>query len=139
MTAKFEPAASNITVNCIGDIDYTVSGNVVTVDHEVACKVGYLDGTAYKAITAVANGDGTYSFTAPAGVTEVLLVVKGDANGDGYITKADSTRIKAVFNNKTTLSATALFAANVNSDDAITKADSTRVKAVFNGKTSLDW
>lgn len=93
LTAKFEPAASNITVNCIGDIDYTVSGNVVTVDHEVACKVGYLDGTAYKAITAVANGDGTYSFTAPAGVTEVLLVVKGDISGEGTVNAADKMAV----------------------------------------------
>lgn len=83
------PAASNIVVNCIGDIDYTVSGNVVTVDHEVACKVGYLDGTAYKAIAAIANGNGTYSFTAPSGVTEVVLVAKGDINGDDDVTLAD--------------------------------------------------
>ena len=134
-----EPAASNITVNCIGDIDYTVSGNVVTVDHEVACKVGYLDGTTYKAITATANGDGTYSFTAPAGVTEVLLVVKGDVNGDGSISLADSTRTKAAYNKKTTLTSEAKFAADANGDNDITLADSTRIKAAYNKKTTLSW
>jgi len=83
------PPAANVTVNCIGTISYTVSGQVVTVDHEVACKLGYLDGGEYKAIAATANGDGTYSFTAPTGVTEVLLVVQGDVSGDGDVTLAD--------------------------------------------------
>jgi hypothetical protein len=88
-----DAVTTSLTVNCIGDIDYTVSGNVVTVDHEVACKVGYLSGGSYVAITATANGDGTYSFTAPAGVTEVLLVVKGDANGDANVNIVDKMTV----------------------------------------------
>lgn len=83
----------NVSVEAIGNIDYTVSGQVVIVDHEVACKVGYLSGGSYVAITAVANGDGTYSFTAPAGVTEVLLVVKGDANGDTNVNIVDKMTV----------------------------------------------
>ena len=83
----------NVSVEAIGDINYTVSGQVVTVNHEVACKVGYLSGGSYVAITAVANGDGTYSFTAPAGVTEVLLVVKGDANGDANVNIVDKMTV----------------------------------------------
>lgn len=83
----------NVSVEAIGNIDYTVSGQVVTVDHEVACKVGYLVDGAYVAITAVANGDGTYSFTAPAGVTEVILVAKGDANGDANVNIVDKMTV----------------------------------------------
>lgn len=83
----------NVSVEAIGNIDYTVSGQVVTVNHKLACKVGYLSGGSYVAITAVANGDGTYSFTAPAGVTEVLLVVKGDANGDANVNIVDKMTV----------------------------------------------
>ena len=128
LTAKFEDATSNITVNCIGDIDYIVSGNVVTVDHEVACKVGYLDGTAYKAITAVANGDGTYSFTAPAGVTEVLLVVKGDVSGDTNVNVADKMAVERSLLLTSHPAYQALteiqkFAANMDSTEVINMAD----------------
>ena len=94
---------TDVTVNCIGDIEYTVSGQTVTVDHEMACNVSYLDGTAYKSITAVANGDGTYSFTAPAGVTEVFLVIKGDLDLDGSVSISDVTTLLNVIAGKTTL------------------------------------
>lgn len=85
--------ASDVAVNAIG-IDaekYSVSGQTVTVTHDKACKVGYLDGDNYKAVEAVKISDGKYSFTVPDGVKEVILVVKGDANGDGKITTADKT------------------------------------------------
>lgn len=70
-------------------VDYTVSGSTVTVDYTKACKVGYLDGDSYVMIAATSNPDGTYSFAAPDGVTEVLAVVKGDANNDGEVNIAD--------------------------------------------------
>ena len=76
---------SNINVVSKGVNTYTVDGSVVTVTHTAACKVGYLENGAYKVITAVANADGSYSFTAPEGVTEVLLVVKGDVDLDGDV------------------------------------------------------
>ena len=84
---------SKVSVEAVGDIDYSVSGQVVTVNHKIACKVGYLVDGAYVAIAAVANGNGTYSFTAPAGVTEVLLVVKGDANGDAIVNIVDKMTV----------------------------------------------
>ena len=101
--------------------------------------MGYLDDGEYVAITAAAKGDGTYSFTVPSGMTQVLLVVKGDVNGDGSISLADSTRAKAGYNKKTTLTAEASFAADANGDGSITLADSTRIKAVYNNKTTLAW
>ena len=63
----------DVTVNCIGDIDYTLSVNVVTVDHEIACKVGYLSGDTYVAIAPTKNSNGTYRYTVPTGVTDVIL------------------------------------------------------------------
>ena len=84
---------TNVSVNCIGSINYTVSGQTVTVNHSLACKEGYLNGGSYVVITATKNGDGTYCFTAPAGVTEVVLVVKGDVSGDGRINVDDTAKV----------------------------------------------
>lgn len=90
-----EKPVTNVAVTAKGTINYTVEGNVVTVTHTQACKVGYWDATAgkYIAIAAVANDDGSYSFTAPEGVTEVLLVAKGDVNGDGKCNVLDRAKI----------------------------------------------
>ena len=85
---------TNISVVAKGAINYTVEGSIVTVTHTAACKVGYWDATAgkYVAIPAVANGS-SYNFTAPAGVTEVLLVVKGDVTGEGVVNLGDRLRL----------------------------------------------
>lgn len=76
---------------------YSVNGQTVAVTYDKPCKVGYLgsDGK-YVAIPAVASGS-SYAFTAPDGVTEVVLVIKGDVNGDGEIKKSDITRLNAAF------------------------------------------
>ena len=123
------------------DSGYSVNGNVVTVKFSIACKVGYLVDGSYVAITAVPNDDGSYSFTAPEGVTEVLLVVKGDANADGKITMADANRTRAQYNNKlaTPLTAEQMFAADVNGDGKITMADANRIRAAYNKKITQTW
>lgn len=134
-----DAVTTSLTVNCIGDIDYTVSGNVVTVDHEVACKVGYLDGTAYKAITAVANGNGTYSFTAPAGVTEVLLVVKGDVSGDGRVNMGDVSKLYAHIKGTNMLTGVTLFMADISDDGRINMGDVSKLYAHIKGTNFLTW
>ena len=134
-----DAVTTSLTVNCIGDIDYTASGNVVTVDHEVACKVGYLDGTAYKAITAVANGNGTYSFTAPAGVTEVLLVVKGDVSGDGRVNMGDVSKLYAHIKGTNMLTGVTLFMADISDDGRINMGDVSKLYAHIKGTNLLTW
>lgn len=124
------PKKNDVTVTAVGDIGYSVSGQVVTVDHEIACKVGYLNEGAYVAITPVANGDGTYSFTAPAGVSEVLLIAKGDASGDGNISAADKTLLARALLLEThaayrALSAQEAFAVDLSNDGSISAADKT--------------
>ena len=89
---------TNISVTYKGNAlasAYTVEGNVVTVTHTVACKVGYWDATAgkYVAIAATHVEGNTYTFTAPEGVTEVLLVVKGDVNGNGSVNVLDKNTL----------------------------------------------
>jgi hypothetical protein len=130
---------TSIQVNYIGTINYTVSGNVVKVTHDLACKVGYLSGGEYVAITPTANDDGSYSFAVPAGVTEVLLVVAGDVNGDGDVDSSDYGRLNAVLLKKTSLSVEANFAADCNGDGDLDSSDYGRLNAVLLKKTTMKW
>lgn len=121
------------TVQC------TVEGQTITIDHDVACLVGYLSGDKYVAIAATANGDGTYSFVAPDGVTDVVVGIKGDANGNGGLDAGDCTRAKAAMLGKTTLTAEAMFFADANGNGSLDAGDCTRAKAAMLGKTSIAW
>ena len=140
LTAKFEKLQSAVEVTVTDtDINYTVNGNVVTVDYDLACKVGYLDGGKYVAIAASANGDGTYSFTVPTGVTSIIVVVSGDVNGDGTVNAGDYGRLNALLQGKITLTAEQDFAANTNGDTTVNAGDYGRLNAVLQGKTDLTW
>lgn len=70
---------------------YSVNGQTVTVTYDKPCKVGYLgsDGK-YVAIPAVASGS-SYAFTAPVGVTDVILVIKGNADKDDSVDSSDKS------------------------------------------------
>lgn len=70
---------------------YSVNGQTVTVTYDKPCKVGYLgsDGK-YVAISAVASGS-SYVFTAPDGVTEVVLVIKGDVDKNDSVGSSDKS------------------------------------------------
>ena len=132
-------AVSNLSVRAVGNISYTISGRTVTVSHKLACKLGYLSNGSYVAIPTVANGDGSYSFDVPENVTEVLLVVKGDVNGDGKISSSDYSRLNAVLLKKTALTVEATFAADCNVDGKISSSDYSRLNAVLLQKTTLTW
>lgn len=70
---------------------YSVNGQTVTVTYDKPCKVGYLgsDGK-YVAISAVASGS-SYAFTAPDGVTEAVLVIKGDVDKNDSVGSSDKS------------------------------------------------
>jgi len=129
----------DITVEAAAAISYTVSGNVVTVTHSAACKVGYLVDGAYVKITGTKNADGSYSFEVPTGVTEVVVVVAGDVSGDGKLAAADKGRLNAALLGKATLDAKAAFAADVNGDGKLAAADKGRLNATLLGKATLTW
>lgn len=92
VTIQEEPPLSVTPSSSALSGTYTVSGQVVTVTYDKPCKVGYLSGGKYVAAPAVASGSG-YAFTLPDGITEAILVVKGDVNGDGKINIADVNRL----------------------------------------------
>jgi len=122
---------SDVTVKTVGTIPYKVDGNEVTVDHEIACKVGYLDGDKYVAVEATANTDGSYGFEVPEGVTEVTVVVAGDATtGDGKVDSADATLLARSVLPSThpaylELTPEQFFALDINGDGKIDSADTT--------------
>lgn len=132
-------SGSGVTVNCIGSINYTVSGQTVTVNHSLACKVGYLSGGSYVAIAATKNGDGTYSFTAPASVTEVVLVVKGDVSGDARINMGDVSKLYAHIKGTNILTGDALFMADISGDRRINMGDVSKLYAHIKGTNLLTW
>ena len=123
----------------IGKDAYSVTGHTVTVNCEQPCRLGYLSNGQYIAVEAVANGDGTYSYEVPENVDGVLLVVKGDANGDGKVTVADILQILAYTLDTGDLDAAAQFAANVDGNDSITVADILSILAHTLDQKTLEW
>lgn len=117
---------------------YTVSGQVVTVTYDKPCKVGYLSGGKYVAAPAVVSGSG-YAFTLPDGITEAILVVKGDVNGDGKIKAGDASLIQKYVVHKITLTNEAFFAADVTGDGKVKAGDATNIlKYVVHKASTLD-
>ena len=132
-------AASSLSVETYLDCEYAVSGRVVTVSSDAACKVGYKSGVRYIALDALPNADGSYSFTAPDGVSEVLLVLKGDANLDGRVTAADIARINASKLGKTAITSDAIFAGDVDRNSAVNDSDIDTIKNAVLRISPLEW
>ena len=118
---------------------YTIDGQTVTVQNALACRVGYLKDGKYVALEATRTESGAYVFTAPEGVEQVLLVVKGDANSDGKVTVADILQILAYTLDTGNLDAAAQFAANVDGNDSITVADILSILAHTLDQKTLEW
>ena len=118
---------------------YTIVGQTVTVQNELACRVGYLKDGKYVALEATRTENGAYVFTAPEGVEQVLLVVKGDANGDGKVTVADISQLLAHILRYTTLGEVSQFAANADGNSSLTVADISTILAHVLHYTTLEW
>lgn len=135
-----EKPVTNVAVVNEADVEYEVEGQTITVYCDIACKVGYWDEDEglYIALEATEIADGCYSFTAPEGVTEVLLVIKGDVNSDGEVDNQDATMTKSVYleledrnGDVYTFTAEQMFAADVSDDDEIDNQDVTMIKSVY--------
>jgi hypothetical protein len=112
-----------------GNIAYTISGNVVTVMHSIACKVGYWDEASQRFVALSCTTDGTsYSFAIPQGVKKVLLVAIGDIDGDGMLTLEDKELLDrfagpAQGDNNLAMTQLQQFAADTNDNGVINTAD----------------
>lgn len=122
-----------------------ISGeNTFTVSCEIPCVVAISTdgGTTYTRLIATATDvENTYSFTTENTTTDftIAVVLFGDVNGDGNITNADVTRLKAAYQNKVQLDALTLLAADVNNSGDISNADVTKLKAAYQSKATLGW
>ncbi len=135
-------------INCTGEKlkygrDYTEDGNVITVTYDIPCRIGYLDAdNIYVPITAVAveGQSDTYSFTVPEDIDEVVLVIKGDVNCDGYITNNDVTIAKAAsLGRNIDFNEINRFAADMSGEGQFTNHDITLLKAVSLDKIEYFW
>ena len=119
--------------------DFDLDGDVITTACEAPVRAGYLSEDGYVALNAESGSDGSYSFKVPEGADNVVLVVKGDATGDGAANLGDAARIKAAFRRKLTLSEVELFAADVNGDGSVNLGDAAQVTAAFRKKYTIVW
>lgn len=139
-----------ITINStVGSVSAPDGGwkegtNTFTVFYETPCvvAVSHDGGMTYIRLTASATDTtNSYNFTAENVSAETIIAVAltGDTNGDGGLTNADITRMKAAYQGKVNLNGMNLLAADVNNSGDITNADVTRLKAVYQNKTSFTW
>ena len=72
---------------------------------------------------------------------EIIVAVKGDANGDGKITNADANMTKAfVLGNATPITTMGEIICDVNNKGGITNADSNMIKAyVLGNYVPITW
>ena len=131
--------AVKVTDIAVGAGNYSVTGQTVTVTTQNACKLGYLEGGKYVAIAPTANGDGSYSFEVPAGITEVVLLVKGDVNGDGKVDLEDVIAAMTAWANNNALSAAAQLAADTDGNDVIDLEDVIAIMTAWANNRSLNW
>ena len=116
-----------------------ILGNKLKVTASVG-EYGYATVTyTYVAIEATANDDGSYSFEAPDNVTEIVIVIKGDVNGDGQVDGSDVTQLKASLLGKRELTAAQKFAGDIGDSTAVAGNDVTQLKATFLGRKALTW
>ena len=128
-----------VTDIAVGGSNYSVTGQTVTVTSQNACKLGYLEDGKYVAIAPTANGGGSYSFEVPAGITEVVLVVKGDVNGDGKVDLEDVIAAMTAWANNNALSAAAQLAADTDGNDVIDLEDVIAIMTAWANNRSLNW
>ena len=119
--------------------DFDLDGDVITTACEAPVRAGYLSEDGYVALNAESGSDGSHSFKVPEGADNVVLVVKGDATGDGTANLGDAARIKAAFRRKLSLNAVELFAADVNGDGSVNLGDAAQVTAAFRKKYTIGW
>ena len=107
----------------LNKVGYSVEGRAVTVKYPTACRAGYLDNNEYVKLEAKKNADGSYTFTAPKDVKEVLLVVLGDLNCDGRVDSTDTSILAEGIRYDTLKSPELILAADINLNEKINSAD----------------
>ena len=123
-------------------LENPVSGETTfNVTASAACVVAVSNdgGATYTVLEATANGDGSYSFTTDvAATTSILVVVKGDVDGDGSVTMADAMAAMNAWGSGTSLSTEADLAGRVTGNDTMSMADAMAIMNAW-GNGGFDW
>jgi len=129
-----------LTVTDKADSTYSVIGRVVTVNKDVACKVGYLVGDKYVTIEATKNADGTYNFAAPKDASAVKIVVAGDLNGSGTVSAEDrDTLAESLTPSGADLTREQILAADVDGNGEVNVVDRFLLALGASGNKGLEW
>ncbi|MBO4819308.1 MAG: CHAP domain-containing protein [Firmicutes bacterium] len=122
--------------------DYSLEGSKVTVTSDSPCKFGYVDRNGdYVSVSAsaVEGEEDTYTYNVPRGITETMLVVKGDIDCDGEVTLNDFNLLKAAIKYGVEFDEEYEFTADVNGDGKVTLADAAKIQAVAQNNSKLSW
>ena len=115
----------------------------VTSDNDIACVVIVKDADGnYTRLTVVSTDEETkaHSFKATLGKGyEIIVAVKGDANGDGSVGVADRLMIAARLGGTTSFDAMKNLIADVNKDGSVGVSDRLMIAACLGGTTTLQW
>ena len=128
-------------VNNSNAASYSANGQIVTVKCDIPCRIGYWNETMQKyiAVTATPNENGSYNFSTPAGITEILVVTAGEMNEDGKIAASDIATLNGYIRGKRFLTAETVFAADVNGDGVLDKKDISVLSEAILGKAAIKW
>ena len=138
-----DSTAANVTLTA-PDGGWVEGTNTFSVKADLACAVvvSYDGGQTYTRLSATANADGSYNFTAAnmTADTIVAVAVRGDSNGDGKQNAADLAVLRAVLLGKIAFPSTLQeIAGDGNSNNKVEAADLAVLRAALLGKISLGW
>jgi len=148
-TTPIEVEIHNIGVKTSGvsvmgpDAGWVEGTNTFTVSSDDACVVAVRneDGS-YSPVTAITTDtEGVYSYTVDnmTAETEIVVALSGDTNGDGKVSNADITKLRAACAGKAALDGIQSLLGDVNGNGKVTNADITRLRAACAGKKALNW
>jgi hypothetical protein len=101
--------------------------------------VGFLKGSSFVTLKATGNSDGTYSFTVPSGVKQVILAAKGDIVGDGQINMGSVSTLYAHIKRTHLITGDRLFVADISGDSRVNMGDVSMLYAHVKKTKPLNW
>ncbi len=120
--------------------DFRLDGSIVSVRHDLPCKLGYYSEGKYVSCQLVYTSDDRHMFEVPSGISEVILVVKGDADLDGSFTNYDVTLAKAsCLGRAVVFGEVNSFAADISGDGQFSNYDVTILKAAALNRFPYTW
>ena len=117
-----------------------VDGQTLTVTCDRACVAAYKDADGnYVRLTPTANADGSYSYTLPESVSEVIVAVRGDLDGDGKLTAKEARRVMAAVTRADSLDTLQMLCADLNGDGKISAMEARQVLSAVTNSAAVKW